>query len=1022
MTRAQVISLLSGTALLAFSGAATARSAVPSVAPSGAASDSDVAGADAVPTGEIIVTAQRQAQSLQVIPIAVSAFNAQALERQQIKNTSDLMLTLPNVTFTKTSFTSSSFTIRGVGDLCVGATCDQATGIHINGSPTPNTRLFETEFYDMERIEVLRGPQGTLFGRNATSGVVNFITARPQIGKFAASAEGEYGNYNGVKTKGMLNVPIGNSIAVRLAGFYLKRDGYTLNLANNHRIDDRDMYGLRGSLRWEVGPDTTIDLMGSYFNEKDHRMRSQKQLCHRDPTGVLGCLPDSRGSEYVNANGLLLGTLPSQQLFRAQGGAVLGAAFGALGLTNLAGPDVLSGQVKPSDPRIINTSFDPQYQTHETQIQGSLHHDFGKIKLDLTGMYSESAVASAQDWGQAVVNRSAYASALATLQNYATSGIPGIPGSAAYFAPAAAALMPNGPTGVLCSSVPTASNTGVFGGNRVCGDSPVTTDRSSLRTKTWSAELLLTSKFDSSFNFLLGATYLDNRLSDFHYNVNAFELDYAGAVLGALTSLGRTLTGTPTPPSYLGPTMYDNYTPDFRLKSYGLFGEAYWTPNDRLKVTLGLRYNHDQKENRARNQLLNFLVPYGTADAFGSPYAAGFDADPSTSCSPSGAAIAGAYGSVNGCESYAVKRATFSAMTGRAVFDYRITQDNMIYASYSRGYKSGGINPPLAQGLGASTTFNPEYLNAFEIGTKNRFANGALSLNASLFYYQYKGMQLSRTINRTAVNDNVDADIYGLEAEAVVRPTRSLSINLGFSYLHTRVTGDLFIQNPRDPAAGRDDAVIIKDISAAYNCVVTPTTAGNGAGARQLVSLVNGAVGLAGPSAFPVGSGVSATGAFSLCSSLAATIANPSAPLRALLSTPTGALPFSVTNVGLAQNVRGKQLPLAPNFKWNVGVQYEIGLGSGLSIVPRADLIYIGDSYGNIFNGPINRVAGYSQINAQVQVNGPEDRWYLRGWVQNLANSSAITGFGIGDQSQGLVTNIFTLEPRRYGLTAGVRF
>ncbi len=140
---------------------------------------------------EIVVTAQRQNETLQSVPIAVSAFNAEALEKQQIKNSSDLMLTLPNITFTKTGFTSSSFTIRGVGDLCVGVSCDAATGIHINGSPTPSTRLFETEFFDLERVEVLRGPQGTLFGRNATSGVVNFISAKPKLTGFEASAEAE---------------------------------------------------------------------------------------------------------------------------------------------------------------------------------------------------------------------------------------------------------------------------------------------------------------------------------------------------------------------------------------------------------------------------------------------------------------------------------------------------------------------------------------------------------------------------------------------------------------------------------------------------------------------------------------------------------------------------------------------------------------------------------------------------------------------------------------------------------------
>ena len=124
----------------------------------------------------IVVTAQRQAQSLQEVPIAVSAFTAETLEAQQIENASDLQLTLPNVSFTKSNFTGSSFTIRGIGDLCVGVSCDSATAIHTNGSPLFATRLFETEYFDLERVEVLRGPQGTLFGRNATSGVVNIIS------------------------------------------------------------------------------------------------------------------------------------------------------------------------------------------------------------------------------------------------------------------------------------------------------------------------------------------------------------------------------------------------------------------------------------------------------------------------------------------------------------------------------------------------------------------------------------------------------------------------------------------------------------------------------------------------------------------------------------------------------------------------------------------------------------------------------------------------------------------------------
>ncbi|MBT8426475.1 MAG: TonB-dependent receptor plug domain-containing protein, partial [Erythrobacter sp.] len=283
--------------------------------------DSDESGIAEETTNErvIIVTAQRQAQSLQEVPIAVSAFDSEALEAQQIENASDLQLTLPNVSFTKSNFTASSFTIRGIGDLCVGVTCDSATAIHLNSAPLFGTRLFETEYFDLERVEVLRGPQGTLFGRNATSGVVNVVTNKPDLSGFGAAAEFEYGNYNSLRAKGMVNVPIGDAIGLRIAGFWLDRDGYTENLYDGSDIDDREMYAIRGSLRFEPGPDTTIDLMGYYFREDDNRLRIQKQKCQYDPTGVLGCLNSRRDFSPNNSNATFTGTLGSREFFAING-------------------------------------------------------------------------------------------------------------------------------------------------------------------------------------------------------------------------------------------------------------------------------------------------------------------------------------------------------------------------------------------------------------------------------------------------------------------------------------------------------------------------------------------------------------------------------------------------------------------------------------------------------------------------------------------------------------------------------
>jgi outer membrane receptor protein involved in Fe transport len=219
-------------------------------------------------------------------------------------------------------------------------------------------------------------------------------------------------------------------------------------------------------------------------------------------------------------------------------------------------------------------------------------------------------------------------------------------------------------------------------------------------------------------------------------------------------------------------------------------------------------------------------------------------------------------------------------------------------------------------------------------------------------------------------------------------------------------------------SGGRSDTVIIKDVTNASNCAVIPNTPGNALGANTLVTAFNGALGLAGPVPVP---GTSTTGAFSICDALAATVANPSAPLRGLFATPTGPLPFTV-GTGVAVDLSGNELPQAPNWKFSAGAQYTIRLGNGMTIVPRADFAYTGSFWARSFNRPIDRVDGYEVINAQIQLNGAKDRWFARAFVQNLTANDAITGQYVTDQSSGLFTNVFTLEPRRYGIAAGIKF
>ena len=1010
---ASTIALVSGVSLLGLMAAPAAAQTSTSQVTSGGVAASANAGPAGNGNGleEIVVTAQRTSQSLQDVPIAVSAFTSETLQRQQINNSSDLQLTLPNITFTKSNFTTGVFTIRGVGDLCVGVTCDSATAIHINDLPLFNTRIFESDYFDLERVEVLRGPQGTLYGRNATAGVVNFITAKPDLKALHAAIEGEYGNYNDYRVKAMLNVPLSDTLGVRLAGTYLNRNGYTQNLYNNTRIDGRDEYAVRGSLRWRPEPNTTIDLMGYYFHEKDDRLRNQKQLCQRDPTGVLGCLPGGLANQAPNSNATLAALFASKELltvatagFRTSpAGNNLANALVALNSGSIYGPDTFAGAIVPTDPRQVYTAYQPRYFADEINAEIKVEHDFGSVKLAVSGLYQRNSVDSSQDYDLALNSPTTLIPGLATASAYAA----GVGGPLlAQIKPAIAALIPNGVAGPYCtSSVFDTSGTGVYGGHASCGAVPLNFDRSIQRDEGYTGEAILTSQFDGRFNFLLGGIYNSFKTSENSYYVNAFGLDYASAVLGLLGTLGQQLGGNASfPSSYRATPYYRNNTNNYLLRSYGLFGEAYLKASDRFKLTVGVRYNNDQKTVSARTSLFS--------DSQGTPVYLGYG---STNLTQAFNYANLDYDAVNpGNQPFQTAKVGFSEVTGRAVVDYKISDESLLYASYSRGYKSGGINPPLSPGQGVSPTFNPEFIDSFEVGSKNTFLDGRLRLNLAAFYYKYKGLQISRIISRTSVNDNINANIYGVEADAILQPIRAFAVNVGFSYLKTKVAGDTFFANPRDFSGGRGDAVIIKDITTAANCAVIPTVAGNAAGAQAFVSAINGSIGLNAPTPFPANSGLNpgTTGAFSICSALTA----QAAAIGGLFGG------ISVANDGVKANVRGNALPQSPEYKASAGAQYTIELSSGISIVPRYDISLTGNSTGSIFNDTPDRIPSYFIQNAQVQVNGKGDRWFVRAFIQNIGNDNATTGLYVTDQSSGLFTNIFTLEPRRYGIAGGLKF
>ena len=331
---------------------------------------------------EVIVTAQKRAESVQDVPIAITAFDEAAMQARQIVGVSDLRYTAPNVNYTKTNFTSSNFQIRGVGTNLIAASADAGVGIHVNEVPIFSPRLFETEYYDVAQVSVLRGPQGTLYGRNSTGGAVNMETRSAHSDALEGNLEAQYGNYEHKKIVGHINVPITEQFSMRAAGLWLERDGYTENLYTGNDIDGRDQYSARLSFNW-TGENTTADLMLSYFDEESSRSRSQKQLCKNDPSGLLGCLPD--GLDYEKPN-------PSSQLSNILASDAL---LGPLGIFPFGSN---STSEEPRHMRKVNADFDPIYEADETLVTLDIEHQLDNHTLALVAGYQDTTVFSRMDY------------------------------------------------------------------------------------------------------------------------------------------------------------------------------------------------------------------------------------------------------------------------------------------------------------------------------------------------------------------------------------------------------------------------------------------------------------------------------------------------------------------------------------------------------------------------------------------------------------------------------------------------
>ena len=187
---------------------------------------------------EIVVTAQRRTESLQDVPIAVSAFSADQLRNQGVSNTLELGRFVPNlISMNNTGIgTANAFYLRGLGNTETIPTFDPPVGTYVDDIYLSRQNANNINLFDVERVEVLRGPQGTLFGRNTTGGAVNVILREPgkQLGGFA---EVGYGRFDKKLARASLDIPLAESLAIKLSGYWQDDDGYVKNVTTGQRLD-----------------------------------------------------------------------------------------------------------------------------------------------------------------------------------------------------------------------------------------------------------------------------------------------------------------------------------------------------------------------------------------------------------------------------------------------------------------------------------------------------------------------------------------------------------------------------------------------------------------------------------------------------------------------------------------------------------------------------------------------------------------------------------------------------------------
>jgi iron complex outermembrane receptor protein len=219
---------------------------------------------------DIIVTAQKREQNLQDVPLAISVVSGAQLERANVNSAEQLFQRVPTLTFRKGNTNKdSALSIRGVGTISFSSGVEPSVSTVIDGVVYARTGQQTSDFLDVERIEVLRGPQGSLFGKNASAGVINIVTREPGQ-DLRGYVDAAYYEGNEFRVRGSVSGGLGTGVAASLTGFYAKYDGNGRNVFNNHKVNGYEHWGVRGKLKFEPSDNLKIAIIGDYSKGSDN--------------------------------------------------------------------------------------------------------------------------------------------------------------------------------------------------------------------------------------------------------------------------------------------------------------------------------------------------------------------------------------------------------------------------------------------------------------------------------------------------------------------------------------------------------------------------------------------------------------------------------------------------------------------------------------------------------------------------------------------------------------------------------